>query len=156
MWETNAMAHDQPIDEKRERARLAAARWRKLNPERAREISRRAARKRRELDPEGERAKVKEARLKRLFQNPEREKTRSRDSFLRYTYGITEEEFKGRLEKQSGKCALCQEVARRFCVDHDHLTGLVRGILCWKCNVGLGLLGDDSGSLSKAIEYLKR
>lgn len=42
----------------------------------------------------------------------------------------------------------------RACIDHDHKTGLVRGILCSNCNAGLGKLGDDVEGLERALRYL--
>jgi hypothetical protein len=42
----------------------------------------------------------------------------------------------------------------KVCIDHDHETGIVRGILCNSCNVGIGLLGDSVEGLERAIRYL--
>ena len=55
-------------------------------------------------------------------------------------------------------CAICgkPEVGRRLNIDHDHATGLVRGLLCRKCNAGIGLLGDNIEGLEAALEYLRR
>lgn len=73
-------------------------------------------------------------------------------------YGITLEESKELLIRQDHKCALCgiDEAERNipFYIDHDHKTGKVRGLLCAKCNTGLGQFNDDVGLLSKAITYL--
>lgn len=82
------------------------------------------------------------------------------DSHLRRTYGITAAEYEAILEKQGGVCAICSQecnrsTSERFCVDHDHETGLVRGLLCFKCNVGLGRFDDDIGRLNVAIAYLR-
>ena len=58
---------------------------------------------------------------------------------------------------QGGRCAICCEVPRRrLVVDHIHGTSLIRGLLCDKCNSGLGKLGDTIEGLERAIEYLRR
>lgn len=73
---------------------------------------------------------------------------------LKSKYGLTLEEFGQMVKAQDGKCALCGDTPPRLWVDHDHLTGEVRGLLCPKCNVGLGQLGDTSAGLLSALEYL--
>lgn len=62
---------------------------------------------------------------------------------LKYQYGITVEEYDAMLAKQGGVCNICQRTpseGRNFHIDHDHDTGVVRGILCPKCNQQLGWL----------------
>lgn len=60
---------------------------------------------------------------------------------------------------QKGKCAICKEhqskIKKKLCVDHDHSTGKIRGLLCGKCNTGLGFFKDRIENLSGAILYLK-
>lgn len=59
------------------------------------------------------------------------------------------------LEQQGGLCAICREASPKpLHVDHDHSTGAVRGLLCARCNVGLGFL-DKSAWRDKAIAYLE-
>lgn len=58
------------------------------------------------------------------------------------------------LEQQGGQCAICREKPGRY-VDHNHTTGKIRGLLCNACNRGLGLLGDETKRLERAIEYLR-
>lgn len=62
------------------------------------------------------------------------------------------------LETQNGKCAICRCGAppQGFDLDHDHSSGRVRGFLCRKCNMALGLMGDDINRLAAAADYLRR
>lgn len=74
------------------------------------------------------------------------------------TYGITKEQFDKMLEAQHGVCAICHTewgVGRKGpFIDHDHITGAVRGLLCNSCNTGIGLLKDDPVIMQSAITYL--
>jgi hypothetical protein len=74
---------------------------------------------------------------------------------LRRRYGITAAEADAMLEAQGGLCALCRERPAEH-VDHDHLTGKVRGMLCSCCNQGLGNFRDRADVLRSAIDYLER
>lgn len=63
------------------------------------------------------------------------------------------------LDKQGGKCAICKTTdswhgAGGWCIDHDHATGLIRGVLCNKCNKILGQWKDSTEILQSAIAYL--
>jgi len=58
------------------------------------------------------------------------------------------------LSSQGGVCALCKGNSARWCLDHDHDNGMVRGVLCYSCNVGLGQFGDDADRLMAAVDYL--
>ena len=71
--------------------------------------------------------------------------------------GFTPNDFEEKLAEQNNKCAICgteDPGATNWHADHDHKTGQKRGILCHKCNTGLGLLKDDIDILCSAIEYL--
>jgi hypothetical protein len=61
---------------------------------------------------------------------------------------------------QDGYCAICgrhqSEFQRGLCIDHDHATGKIRGLLCFSCNGGLGQFADSIERLEVAIAYLKR
>jgi hypothetical protein len=84
---------------------------------------------------------------------------------LRRVYGITPDDYFEMLDNQSSKCLICNtddpgpigrgSLSRVFAVDHCHETGKVRGLLCHKCNMGLGLFRDDPDLLHKAINYLE-
>lgn len=88
------------------------------------------------------------------------------DYHLKTRYGISLQEYKDLLIKQNGSCAICQKQSitiqskenkiKRLSVDHDHKTGRVRGLLCQKCNVLLGMASDNIVFLTNAIEYLKQ
>jgi len=71
-------------------------------------------------------------------------------------YNLTSEEFTYMVMEQGGVCAVCGLVPSALYVDHDHTTGTVRGLLCQKCNSGIGFLGDSLEGLEKAVSYLKR
>jgi len=72
-------------------------------------------------------------------------------------FGITPEEYDGLLAAQAGVCAICggDNGSKRLAVDHDHDTGVIRGLLCNQCNRGLGLLGDSAESIRRVLDYLE-
>ena len=80
---------------------------------------------------------------------------------LRREYGITPEHYDLMLSNQQGRCAICgtdkpeDSKGRGFHVDHDHLHGEVRGLLCGTCNWGLGHFRDDVDRLEQAVRYLR-
>lgn len=81
-------------------------------------------------------------------------------SELKRKWGLTYEAFEALISSQGNKCAICRAPlimrSRSTNVDHDHITGAVRGILCMGCNTGLGKFRDDDTLLGAAIEYLRR
>lgn len=74
-------------------------------------------------------------------------------------YGVSADQFEELVVLQDGKCAVCggkpNGGKKRLCVDHNHTTGKLRGLLCDCCNRGLGLLKDNPNILEKAIAYLR-
>jgi hypothetical protein len=82
-------------------------------------------------------------------------KTSNRKSHLKRSYGLTLEAFAALLEAQGGGCAICGRPDAAN-VDHDHVTGRVRGILCFNCNIAIGHVGDDEDRLAAAMAYLAR
>lgn len=79
----------------------------------------------------------------------------ARVSHLRDRYGITVEDYNDLLIEQDSKCAICSRtVVGSLDVDHDHSTGEVRGLLCNRCNTGLGNFKDNPESLINAANYL--
>jgi hypothetical protein len=76
---------------------------------------------------------------------------------LKRKYGMTLRQYEEMLEAQEGRCAICEEPPRAdisLHIDHDHATGVVRGLLCFKCNNALGDFADDGDRLIRAANYL--
>lgn len=76
-------------------------------------------------------------------------------------YGISYEDYKEMRERQGGRCAICgtpedESVRQVLCIDHDHTTGTVRGLLCHNCNLVLGFCHDSAGILVQAASYILR
>ena len=89
--------------------------------------------------------------------DPKKKKERRRRDL--YVYGLTYEEYEKLLEEQNNTCKICKGVShngKSLCVDHDHISGKVRGLLCDKCNRGLGCYNDDISLLLEAINYLSK
>ena len=87
----------------------------------------------------------------------ERQKARIRERRLAVLYGLTPLELEHLLLDQGGVCAICK--TDKFgkngpCVDHEHKTGKVRGILCSKCNSAVAFLDDDPNRAIDLADYL--
>lgn len=82
----------------------------------------------------------------------------NRDYNLQRNYGISAEQYDIMYELQQGCCKICgthqSYLKRALAVDHNHITGKVRGLLCGSCNLGIGLLQDDIELLSAALTYM--
>lgn len=71
--------------------------------------------------------------------------------------GVTRQVFDDMIKNQLGKCAICGKILdspKKSFIDHDHRSGVIRGILCPSCNTMIGLSNDNPDILSKAIKYL--
>jgi hypothetical protein len=105
----------------------------------------------RRLNPE----KVSEQNRKYRISNP----LYAKNAQLLRRYGITLDGYNEMFLQQEGCCAVCKkhqsELDKALCVDHDHETGGVRGLLCFNCNAGLGNFKDNSTLLGYAISYLE-
>ncbi|WP_231367689.1 MULTISPECIES: endonuclease VII domain-containing protein [unclassified Thioalkalivibrio] len=76
------------------------------------------------------------------------------------TLGVTQDEYLALYKKQEGRCGICERRLyskryKSFCVDHDHSTGRIRGLLCHNCNRAIGMLKDDPIALQRAIDWVK-
>jgi len=99
--------------------------------------------------------------------NPEEAKKKNRKQKLKINFGMTVDDYDKIFEIQKGVCAICgqpeisknQYGLRRLSVDHNHVTGKVRGLLCSRCNIGIGHLNVDKKDVTlllNAIEYIRK
>jgi hypothetical protein len=136
----------------REKEIKNAKKWQKENPEQALEL----ARAWKARNPE----RTKEGYRNWVGKNYERKRQLRRKSNYKIKYGITIEEFNAIFLAQGNACACCRTTKpgskRGWHVDHCHITGIVRGILCHHCNVALGYTKDNTKTLENMITYLKR
>lgn len=89
---------------------------------------------------------------RRNEKNPERARAIKNKS----KYGVTPEDLERVLRNQGGVCAICSGILTHPHIDHCHISGKFRGILCVTCNTGLGKFGDSVERIQKAIRYLQR
>lgn len=68
---------------------------------------------------------------------------------------ITHDEYVDKYNRLQGKCQICSKQFETLCVDHNHETGKVRGLLCRPCNIAISALGEDEQTMLNAIKYLK-
>ena len=115
--------------------------WRQANPDKVKAQRDRANQKRRNNG-------YYEANKDAIFNN-----------YLKNNYNIDLNKYNTLLTEQSNACAICEKKCvsgKRLAVDHNHDTGEVRGLLCCRCNRGLGNLDDDLDKLRSAVLYLER
>ncbi len=85
----------------------------------------------------------------------EYEKKFHRARRLKYAYNITEDQLHEMKVAQDGCCAICKS-PEKLVIDHCHSTGVVRGLLCNTCNIGLGHFKDEVSRMKSAIAYLEK
>ena len=152
--------------ERTREARLEATRkWREANPSKYQKSYEEQNDKQREKRREyAQRGDVKERRRKlqqeRRSANPELYVKSSKESHFKKKYGLTLAERDAIFTRQGDACAACGETdiekAGRWVVDHCHEHQVVRGILCYRCNVALGLIKDNPATLRALADYLER
>jgi len=100
--------------------------------------------------------KQKERARRWVLNNPAKVK----DSMLQRVHGINLQTYNELFKLQNGRCSICDkhqtELNRSLAVDHSHMTGKVRGLLCSKCNTGIGQFNESILVMTKAQEYLKK
>jgi len=111
-----------------------ATRWQKANPER-------------------------HAAFQAEYRNRPERKRAMRDLYYRREFGISADDVDVMIAAQGSQCAICGTAPTRFAswnVDHDHETGRIRGMLCSRCNQGVGLFHEDVDRHRAAADYLER
>jgi len=102
--------------------------------------------------------KIKAARQR--YEHSEKGRTTLRKNYLKYRFGISLDVYNELFNKQNGCCAVCgkhqSELKCSLRVDHNHITGRIRRLLCTNCNIGLGLFRADEGIkiLQQALNYV--
>jgi len=125
--------------------------WRKNNPEKVKKYREKYYGKKENVD------KVNKKHREYYMKSKEKHRKRVHKYNLKKKYGITVEDFNQMLKKQNNKCAICNEEFNKDykpCVDHNHETGEVRGLLCRKCNLALYVV-ENKYFVLKAQEYLE-
>lgn len=138
--------------------------WAKDNPEQVKVHAKKAVANSRKRDPD----KIKNRQANWVEKNRDRLREKSRTKYqaekhlwrereLRVKFGITSVQYDELLEAQGGVCCLCKGLPgkRAYSVDHDHVTGVIRGLLCRGCNVGIGNLKDNPDLLEAAARYIR-
>jgi hypothetical protein len=112
----------------------------------------------RERHPERAREQMNRYNRKRLA-DPEHLR-RKREDAMRHRYGLEPEQIQAMRDVQGDLCAICRRVhigrGDRLHIDHDHVTGKVRGLLCMRCNTMIGLADDDLDRLRAAAAYIRK
>lgn len=100
----------------------------------------------------------KRSNEKRLTDNRVKFLNQRKNWHLKQMYGISLDEYNRLLEIQNGVCAICFKSAnaRMLAVDHCHKSKKVRGLLCEKCNRGIGMFHDNPQTIISAAKYLER
>ena len=149
-----------------ERIRSVQYAWVAVNRDKVNE----SARKYRVAHPERLKERNRLAAAERRATNTPEEELARKESLRRSTYkkryGITVVEYERLLLVQNGNCAVCEEQEtrvhhitgkpQRLAVDHDHVTGEVRGLVCHRCNVTLARVGDSLDGVMRFVNYLTR
>ena len=101
-------------------------------------------------------------RLREYVKTPTKEEQREsrRWRSIYSLYRLTRGQWQAIFERQQGCCAICgisqDDLGYTLEIDYDHGTGKVRGLLCKKCNLGIGMFGEDVENINKAIMYLEK
>lgn len=137
----------------KDRYRAKSKRWKETNPERFKELQ--------QASQERNREAINARSRDWYLANKVRAQVQTRARKIK-GYGLTPEEYLAMLEAQDWKCAICgtdkpsSREGDSFHIDHCHSTGKVRGLLCMKCNTGLGMFSDNTDMLRAAMDYLTR
>jgi len=142
-------------------ARASMARWRKKHPDIAKERDAKKYRKHREeilKRVKQRREENIEMARKRDREWNKRNPEKVRDHRIRGQYGISAKEYDAIIDRAGTLCPICGKSFGEIppCLDHNHSTGKIRGVICGLCNSGLGFFRDNLDILLNAVEYLRR
>lgn len=129
----------------RQKKNLYIKKWKSENKDKVLELGRNYQRKNRK--------KLSAQARIRYQKNPQKELDRIRFK----KYGITGDEFRAILERQGISCPICgKTIGKNLSVDHNHITGKVRGVICNKCNLAIGNAEDSPDRLRAMANYLEQ
>lgn len=135
---------------RREKGKEAMARWRARNPEKVLERGRIYDRSR------YEKRKPFIRDYQREYQR--KNKSMSRHYRLKHVYGITQDDYNSLFKKQNGQCSCCgrhqTDIGKVLCVEHNHKSGKVRGLVCHRCNLAIAVIENKEICL-KVTLYLQ-
>lgn len=128
----------------------ANKRYKKNNPDKVKEAKKRHYQK--------HKAKIKQKKKQYWTENPEKARRWRLGSYYRKYKDFSLSKYDELLNIQNGVCAICglNEKGKSLAVDHCHANGDVRGLLCQRCNRGIGLFKDNKNLLSNAFNYLNK
>lgn len=130
--------------ERRERHRVASLKW--YREQSSEEVNKK---RRKFVDRNRERHNAYQRAYRKRSDKYKWYKIKSR-------YGLKKEEYLALLKAQNGRCAICGFIpTEALAVDHEHITGKVRGLLCKPCNLGIANFKENSDCLQNAIAYLR-
>ncbi len=89
-----------------------------------------------------------------VLEHHRRQRVHRRSAARAGVYGVTTEDVEFIEAIHAGRCAICRQKCGVGDLDHDHATRRVRGLLCHRCNAGLGVFRDQSGLLMRAARYV--
>lgn len=123
--------------------------WRRNNKEHIREYARTYDKERRDSDPE-----YRERRNSHNRRSAKKRAQALKDNHRLRVYGVSPEQYEKLEEECGGVCLICEKENKRgLCIDHDHVTGEVRGLLCHKCNLVLGILENNAFLLGRMLKH---
>lgn len=160
----------------KEENKIYMRKWRKENPEKARKIRKKHYDANRKkciaLMVSWQKRNPEKTAINRIVINKNRREKRKaniaevRAADRKWKYGITPECFQQMLQEQRNLCAVCflpetivDHRTKNLCalaVDHNHETGVIRGLLCRRCNMSIGMVKEDLHLLRSIIQYLEK
>lgn len=91
------------------------------------------------------------------LENPDKISAQNKRGKMKMRYGMAVDDWEKLFTSQGNQCAVCKtNDEKKWCTDHNHITGAVRGILCHKCNTAIGLMNDNPEMLRAAALYVEK